>query len=697
MTRISALLLLVIVQSSYALQFGNAYRVADINQQGFAAGAYLQAVVPVGDGFVAFMSYRGTLIGTPIDRFGHPQRQFVKVIQSGPGIIFGSAAATADGVLVAWTEVSKSYFQFLRADLSAKGDPIALTHFVGSLACNASGCAAFSGADLTLIRNDGSVVSTTSVQSAPNSGGAITALDSGFVLAWKSSGPAVHVVFTDDNGRMTATADIPTTYIGGALSVAVAKHPAGAVAVWSEPAGLYAAIIATSGQILSTNLVATLPSMPGAVSVDSDGNNYLIAASAELPFSGVFFEGIRGPSELYAIRMTSNLEKNGDIFPVSTITSFNEPVAVTHLAGDFLIGWHHGPGISNVASARVALVDSAGHVAKPNGDAVAVAPADQSPVALATSADRYLAIWYESESEGRKILKAARVDRFGGQLDPSGIPLGPGDADGINAASDGNSFAVTWYETVDNSPHVVFAAIDGRTGAVQKKTIVNTAARSRIVWDGSAYLLAIGGGPALGLMRLASDGNTIWSVPVPSTFPVSVAVAAIPGRTMLAWYEAQMPAVVIALFDEQGREVSRHEVARGGVNTVTLSSNQRDAFLLVTRISGNDFAVRFSADGRRLDGPQGSFGSLVETHGSFLSPLVAPFQDHWLILDAFRAIEFPSILSTTIDSPYVADLAPWSDGKAAILESRVSNGTRIAVILEVGPQSLPPRRRSVVR
>ncbi len=696
MTRIGALLLLfVIIQSSFALQFGNAHRVANVNQQGFAAGAYLLAVVPVGDGFVAFTSYRGTMIGTPIDRFGHPQRQFAKVIQSGPGIIFGSAAATADGVLVAWTEISKSYFQFLRADLSPKGDRIALTHFVGSLACNASGCAAFSGADLTLIRNDGSVVSTVSVQSAPNSGGAITALDSGFVLAWRQA--TVHVAFTDDNGRITATADVPTTYIGGALSVAVAKHPAGAVVVWSEPAGLYAATIAPSGQILSTNLVATLPSMPGAVSVDSNGNNYLIAASAELPFSGVFFEGIIGPSELYAIRMTSNLEKNGDIFPVSTLTAFNEPVAVTHLAGDFLIGWHHGPGISSVASARVALVDSAGHVAKPNGDAVAVAPADQGPVALATSADRYLAIWYESESEGRKTLKAARVDRFGGQLDPGGIPLGPGNADGISAASDGNSFAVTWYETLDNSPHVVFAAIDGRTGAVQKKTIVNTAARSRIAWDGSAYLLAIGGGPALGLMRLAPDGNTIWSVPVLSTFPISVAVAAIPGRTILAWYEAQTPAVVIALFDDQGREISRHEVARGGVNTVTLSSNQRDAFLLVTRISGNDFAVRFTADGRRLDGPQGSFGSLVETHGSFLSPLVAPFQDHWLILDAFRAIEFPSGLSTTIDSPYVADLAPLSDGKAAILESQVSNGTRIAVILEVGPQSLPPRRRSVVR
>src|SRR5262249_23154997 len=156
------------------------------------------------------------------------------------------------------------------------------------------------------------------------------------------------------------------------------------------------------GQTSATKLVVTLPSLAGSLAIDWNGKGYLLAVSRLLPEGGLGIEGTVSASALDGLLLTADLDKSGDVFPISNLRWANAyPSGAQGTGGAFLIGWDHAPAAPIIFGARVAAVDSAGRLTKTDGEAVEVAPADQVPAALAASADGFLGIWSEPDSAGR--------------------------------------------------------------------------------------------------------------------------------------------------------------------------------------------------------------------------------------------------------------------------------------------------------
>lgn len=685
-----------------ALNFHNPIPVAPITHDAWAE-ASLVSLVPSGDSFIAFTLQTlpfpsfpyGTkqLVATPVDRLGNPNRDAAVILRTGIGLYSANAAPTSDGFLLTWNEGLTGYAELVSNDLKVLREPVAIGAQSGGLACNRSRCAIAWRADgVTITDPRGSTTARILSAATGNFGAAIAATDSGFVFAWLDGGltRSIHVVFFDNTGHIDGQSSIQTTYIGGAQAVAITPNPTGAFVVWSELAGVHGAMIDRAGNLLSSAWLATVPGVAGQVAVDWNGTDFLIAVSGPYT-SSVGTEGTIEAANLYGLRVSAAGQAISKLFPICTVRWASFGPAVTHRDSSFVVAWNQTPG-SVTGSARVAAVGQESAITL-DGTPVVLNDADQGPIALAHSSEKYLAVWWEPGMDGRGVLKAARV----GSNTPSST-LASGQMSGTTAASDGQNFAVVWRELDEidvTNQHTVLAIIDGTSGAIEKKDLGIGAPRTRLLWDGSGYLLGVGYGADFRVVRLTSTGDLVTSTALSDSSPGFVSLGVIRDRALLMWsafdIKTRQSQVVTALFDASGREIKRNVVANTGSTGLAVTSNGRDELLIVNSVGGALYANRINRDGQTIDGP--GLGTIVKT-GSPPDDRVSavPLAGKWLIVSGRSAFMFPSGGQIAIDPAY--DVIASASDRVALFQNQVVNGVRTAIIQEASDDTAPPRRRA---
>jgi hypothetical protein len=691
MRRWSPLFLILVAASASALEFGPPARLADIARVDYARFA-VRVIVPDGNGgSVAFGrmgksdNRNADIVATPIDADGtpHPERAVMIAANASADSSVG-AAKTPAGYLVSFGDVEMDgYVVVLNNNLSVVAPLLSVPNEeLRRLACSGAVCAAVADGALLLIDPTGKLLGRVTIPGART----LTAIAGGFAVGAvhptsPSSSTTGEVLFIDGEGKITGSAPLA----GGSYrfdSPAIAPHALGAAVFWGSENQIRGAVVRTDGTIVST---ATLPG--GGIHVAEIS----AAANASGQMSLVFSSDVSyilctcpPVYAVYAMRVSDALA------PLTTPsllsneyldnTTSSGPV-VAAIGNDFIAGWQHST-LQSFGS-RILRIPSAGLVIAGASLPLDVAPASQTGLGVAASADRTLALWSSPALNGKTRLYATRFDRFGTRVDATPITV----ADSLfgAVASDGRDFMINIGSKL--------VSVDGGNGTVRAAGSVVPGMTPYIVWDGGGYVLPTYDA-GFKLTRVAPDGTLLWSKPL--SFPNPAGFAAIPGRTLVV--TSQASTIHYQLFDTAGNIVATNAIfAPPWSYPIDVVSNGRDQFLLLLDHYPFVYAARIAGDGTPVDpvavsaGPSGAAAVAVASAG------------RWLLFLNDQVIGFPGLArQTALAAEWAVDAAITGSGRPALLTQRFEliDGVSVRVlslweILDSGASA--PRRRSVKR
>jgi hypothetical protein len=713
-----------------AVSFGPDRPVASAPRASYGGGDRPGAIVPFGDGWVGFTfqapSYGQPtqIIATPIAANGTPIAGEERIVHEATGSDL-LAATTPQGFLLVWSTWNAALLRVVSMampvgqDFKPAGTPVELPMPMRSLACNGSRCAAasfFIASPLIVLDLTGHVTA------GPLDPGlarttAIAATADGFALAWHRQGSEdVRVAFMSNDGTMTAPTTVaPQT--SAAVEVAVAAHPLGALVAWGQDNFVETAIVRRDGTMAGT---ATLPAagrLVQEVAVAGNGSEYLVAYCS-ITGSGAYIDGF-SEKHLFYSRMSPAADVlDAAARPLCSLTMSNYAPSVVANGSAFGATWlHYGQRLasSSFTAMRVARIEAGGGLSATDGVMLSPRPSFQWGASLAVGAESALVTWREINQIGGFAVRAMRVNRNVDALDASPLvlsdsseaftfPFDPAPLlptrgrDTVRSATDGRDFIAIWRDTASPNPSSTFEAafVDGHSGSVRKLDLGFTGRPAGLGWDGSGYMLGLNNAdyPSTAkLVRLASDGQVLWSNPLPASI---VAMATIPGRTLVVTFDT------MDIYDTDGRAVARVPVASGVLAAV--ASNGREFLVLTATFMQNAaflVATRIAPDGST---PHGVKTPVAQTSTHLVQ--AAPLGSRWLIAwqDATaHMVTFPDLTPVTSeDAASIANMAPDGSGGILLMAQRTVPVDRwmTSVIVTrqvIDDSSAPPagRRRSV--
>ena len=249
------------------------------------------------------------------------------------------------------------------------------------------------------------------------------------------------------------------------------------LAVWSEPAGLFAGRLTLEGQQLDGRGIQLSPT-GGAVRAIFDGENYLVAFSTRA-------------GDLWTLSTIRIRPDTGELFEPVPIT--NAPCPLSFDIAGSLIAWD-GCGVGSI---RVTRIDRSG---RPIDIPQSITPSSMKTVfpSIAWSGSEYLVAFQEQILTGYSLsfiptysgnIRAVRLTPELTVLDTEPLAIATSDTaneDGPRASSSGKDFLVGWTrDRTDASVRRV-----GIDGSLEAPARVANGLLWNLAWDGAQYAAA---------------------------------------------------------------------------------------------------------------------------------------------------------------------------------------------------------------
>ncbi|MGM0558901.1 MAG: MYXO-CTERM sorting domain-containing protein [Myxococcota bacterium] len=435
------------------------------------------------------------------------------------------------------------------------------------------------------------------------------------LVAWTRNTSAILGVRVSLDGELVDTEPFVITAQGAVGDVSVASNGDGFYVVWERELG-------TSEQVWGVPVAADATvGTPAPFSEPGDGGH-----SPGVAWNGSYYMvgwiKERGSAAVSARRAD---DANGPVgslaFPVATVSTSADGLAVGSNGDGFLISWVDRNSASPLNAARISSDEIVQDVSP-----IAISQADTSArdTAVASDGTDYLVAWSEEGASDRDIL-ATRVEAATGDLLNSN-PISISDASGSQehpaVVYDGSQFMVAWSDgrPMDGeTPYATRVQTDGTVDDSSGVRVSNSAAGNRsevalsadaagtlAVWEDDRW----GGGQLAGA-RLAADGTVedvdgFFVSPMPNT-QQRPAVAASDSGFLVVWedsrgYETQRDIYGMrfgldgAPLDNEPFVICEHEavqwrptVASNGDDYVVAWQDERESVPLL-------FGTRISAD-----------------------------------------------------------------------------------------------------
>ena len=259
---------------------------------------------------------------------------------------------------------------------------------------------------------------------------------------------------------------------------------------------------------------------------------------------------------------------------------------------------------------------------------LATAPRHQEYPAIASAGATKLVVWREQLTSERKVaLRALRLDANGEPLDAQPIELIASTVlSPPHVASNGSGWLVVWSRL--GTVYAVRVAPDGTVLDAAPLVLGNQLIGTiGVVWDGTSYVVAFGGGVgttyAIGVTRVPSTGSPAprfgIGAPAPSGSP---AMAVGPEGTLIVWnYSNQTQGALLSQRDT----LTPLRLATD-FGFVTSAAWNRDTFLVIAIRNGTLRWLRVDPFGN----PSESLQSISAP--GVVRPQVTPFGDTFLLL-----------------------------------------------------------------
>ncbi|WP_223639439.1 Ig-like domain-containing protein [Corallococcus sp. EGB] len=227
--------------------------------------------------------------------------------------------------------------------------------------------------------------------------------------------------------------------------------------------------------------ISTAEKMQANPSVASNGEDYFV----------VWTDNRSGYNGLRGTRVTNG----GTVVDVAgqELSPSGDSPAVAFNGTDYFIAWESG------WDAFGMRVTQAGGILDSTGIILALAASTQTAPVVASNGTDFLVVWYDRRNLGESIV-GVRVDPLGEVLDPSGLEIALGTADGMayfrpTVASNGTDYLVGWVG-YGHSQGRIFGTRITRTGEVVKPgglplspASLGSATSPKLASNGTDYLL----------------------------------------------------------------------------------------------------------------------------------------------------------------------------------------------------------------
>ena len=430
------------------------------------------ALLPHGDGAVAFWGRGGALHAVVLDPFGNVVSESVVPEISGAESGWASVARAGDGYLVvnivplnlgclAGTTVATR----LDGDFHVRGASVELGVDLvpNDLACNATDCAvslmhikrtdcSYDDDYVSLLALDGSVIKqrlTLPVTSWLR----LTATSRGFIGSFTDDQQGFHTIAFDADGTARTVSDfgkLPRYYsVGGVTAVGD-----GAIVAWPIDQTLRAARLGSDGAVIDTRTIATF-------TYDEFEDVRVACAGAECtaavewyPEGVEYIDGAFFPiEEIHAVRFTTALDPI-DANPVTIAKpSENEGLQIAATSAGGVIGWSAFAGSTpRVAFLAHGNASFAGDIELP-GMSINSGLVDVRSVATTRNA----IAWSDLSADKQRGIRFTHLDDDGVPVEAAPLVLQHdrfsdryGGSDDIVLGNDGDSYAAAWHSDYTN-------------------------------------------------------------------------------------------------------------------------------------------------------------------------------------------------------------------------------------------------------
>jgi PASTA domain-containing protein len=450
-------------------------------------------------------------------------------VGSGPDSRFPAIAAVGSTFLVVWMDQAHDIIGARFAGDGARlGGPFPIA--MGSHwdpAVGSDGTSFFvawrQGNDVGGVRvgADGAVGSPQTLSSAAGVQDAVAVAGgaSGFLVTWEdernASNPDIYACRVSTTGVAEGDELAIATGSHAEQLPSVATDGSGYLVLWEDDlpsrdtrVDVWGAVVPQTGGPGVARPVAAAAGYQGEPALAWNGNRYLAAWSDTRDFSPSW-------TDLYAARLTSSGELEGDQIVVSDAPIDQYRAAVAVLGDTFVVGWEdrrfYDPPSPDIYAARVA---DDGAKLDPEGALVSRETNDQVYAVLTWNGSGYLAVWAELDSHDRTGIFGGRLTVDGRRLDGPGSVIS--EQYGAPAVAwSGSTYLVVWSDPRNHpaSGLDVFGAIVGADGRTQSEFPISVAPEGQsdpvVSWNGTTFLVvwqdSRGGPSGDDLRRRGSD------------------------------------------------------------------------------------------------------------------------------------------------------------------------------------------------
>ena len=622
------------------------------------------SLVASGDGAVLFFSHRehqgardSSIRAVRIGRDGRPDLATLRVVVP-KALTYDRpiAARSGNGFVLVWPSSGSLFASRVDADLTLR-DPNGILLGSGGqarIACDDDRCAIAASNRVILLDSATAAPIATTVTGAPVTVNSVVARAGAgtFAVTWVDnadpSAVSLRAVRVNVSGSVEGPwlLDRDATLFGPAADF----DDSAAVIVWTANHELRGTRIGALGEPAPVKKISTLGENDIVSAIGWNGHQHLAVVSYVILPDGPVIGGFVPPMLLFGRPLDASLNPAGNEVPISTMPALNWPPDVAAPGTDFLLVWDYGESNLGAATAlrKIVIAEDGtprnGDPAK-GGSPLFTGPIAQAPMAVASSNDTYLGVWFAHDTPAVQHLYAARASGSGEVLDaPIALTSGRAVVSAV-AGSDGRDFLVVWYD-IDSvsyqNPRLMAARIDGFDGSVTSTPLspdMMLTPGATVRWDGSAYVVPVHeSDSAPHLLRLASDGSLISDTTLESgqgpalSYPYRVASSG--DRTLLVWSTGEATnctgdcvGTFAAIYDASGHLVSQPHRLFGPAGAITLAVRDNDFLMVNTLTDGSVQALRIGREGSASPAVK-----LGEWKSAYTDLLLVPLAARWLVV-----------------------------------------------------------------